>query len=64
MILQQKCRSEQNAMYFSQENQPENFAVSRDINLEPEDAVTDLILEEMFEFKEQIGLVTVLIVFK
>ncbi|CAG2189102.1 RELN [Mytilus edulis] len=51
----QKCRSDNNAMYFSQKNQTANFVVTRDLNLMPDDLSTDLILEEQFEFKEQIG---------
>ncbi|VDI77295.1 reelin [Mytilus galloprovincialis] len=53
--IRQKCRSDNNAMYFSQKNQTANFVVTRDLNLMPDDLSTDLILEEQFEFKEQIG---------
>jgi len=53
--LQQRCRSEHSTIYFNQQNQTTNFVVSRDLDVSAHGVTADLILDEQFEFKEQIG---------
>jgi len=54
-FLQQRCRSEHSTIYFNQQNQTTNFVVSRDLDVSAHGVTADLILDEQFEFKEQIG---------
>lgn len=53
--IRQKCRSEENSMFFNMENQTINFVVSRDLDLSVPDVTPDLMLEEQFESKRQPG---------
>lgn len=54
-FYQQKCRSEENSMFFNMENQTLNYVVSRDLDLSVPDVTPDLMLEEQFESKRQPG---------
>lgn len=55
LFFQQKCRSEENSMFFNMENQTINFVASRDLDLSVPDVTPDLMLEEQFESKRQPG---------
>ncbi|XP_062590709.1 reelin-like [Saccostrea cucullata] len=53
--IRQKCRSEENTLFFNIENQTVNYAVTRDLDLSVSDVTPDLMLEEQFESKNQPG---------
>ena len=54
MTQQQNCHSDSNIMSFSDQNQTDNFVVTRDLDLQVPHAA-DVILEQDFETKTLTG---------